>query len=135
MNFRVTLFFISTFYLISGGILLLLPSIPKLDKEIKTFFLKGKFQVRMGVFGIICIVIFAVFPFDKIMLIGDLLPLISCTAMTLLFITGYIRISKHIDQKTLSRAEKILTSLQIPVGFSGVITGFIHIVFPGVIFL
>ncbi len=135
MNLRVTFFFIATFFLLCGGIISVLPSIPKLNKELKSILQKGRFQIKMGLYGLVSMLIFALFPFDRVMLIGDLIPFIVCSAMTLLFMFGYIRISKHIDQKTLSRTEKIITILQIPVGFAGIIAGLLHILLPGILFL
>lgn len=135
MNIRVTIFFIATFFLIGGGIVSIMPLMPKVNRELKNIVLGGKFQMRMGVYGFISVLLFALLPFDEIMLVGDLLPMIISLFLSLIFITGYIRISKHIDQTTLSRAEKILAAVQVPMGFLAIFTGIIHVIFPKIIIL
>lgn len=134
MDIRLSVFFIATFYLIFGGIISIIPIFPKVNKELKQIIFKGKFQMRMGVYGIIAVVLFAIFPYDKILLFGDFIPMLTGFISSILFITGYIRISKHIDQKTLSRAEKILSALQVPSGFASIFIGLVHIIIPKFIF-
>jgi hypothetical protein len=135
MDIKTSIYFISTFFLIAGGIISVLPIFTELNRELKDVILKGKFQVRMGVYGFLSTALFAFMPYDKTMLIGDLIPMFVSLWLTFIFITGYIRISKHIDQNTLSRAEKILAALQIPSGFLALATGIIHIFLPNIIFL
>ena len=135
MNIRVSLYFLGTLYLVLGGFISVLPLMPKTNKELKKILTKGKFQIRMGVLGIFSCLIFAFFPYDKILLIGDFFPSLASFILTFLFIVGYIRNSKHIDQKTLSRADHILSIIQVPAGFLGISVGFIHVILPGIILI
>ena len=135
MDINTSIYFISTFFLIAGGIISVLPVFPGINREFKKIILKGKFQVRMGVYGLVATSLFAFMPYDKTIFIGDFLPMVVSLWLTFIFITGYIRISKHIDQNTLSRAEKILAVLQIPSGFLSIAAGVVHIFLPGIILL
>ena len=135
MDIKISLFFISTFFLIFGGFIAIIPILPKFNHDLKKKVHQVKFQLRMGVYGIISILLFAFFPFNDTIILGDLLPMISSFILTSLFLMGYIRESNLIDEKTAHQADQILTSIQIPAGFLSFAIGFLHIIFPKLILL
>ncbi len=130
MELKISLYFLSTFFLIIGGILSFLPMVVKANEALKSFILSSKFQMRMGVYGIFTIIIFGFFPFDSLIIIGDLLPFISSLVITILFILGFIRESKHLNENDIQRADKFLTMIQILIGFISFIVGVLHMIFP-----
>ncbi|HCL55501.1 MAG TPA: hypothetical protein DHW82_00610 [Spirochaetia bacterium] len=127
MNLKLSLFFLASLFLLSGGLISFLPSLPKINPEIKKIILKSKFQVRMGLYGIFSIFIFCFLSLDSLMVIGDLLPLLSSLFLTVLFWMGYIRDNQSIDEIMIRKADKALTTLQVPFGFLGFFSGILHI--------
>lgn len=130
MDINLSLFFISSFFLVWGGIVSFLPMLPKVNTELKKWILKSRFQMRMGVFGLFAVAIFGFFPGDGAFLIGDLLPFIASLILTVLFLLGYIRSTRHLDEASIQRADRILTAIQIPFGIFSFIAGLLHVIFP-----
>lgn len=126
----MSLYFISTLFLIVGGVLSALPMFASLDKKIQKAILSSSFQVKFGLYGIVSFIIFAFFPGDEMMILGDFLPFVSSLILSLLFLAGYVRESRYLDEATTQKADKILTFLQIPVGIAAFAVGVLHIIFP-----
>jgi uncharacterized membrane protein HdeD (DUF308 family) len=130
MDFQMTLFFFSTFFLVGGGIIALLPGVKNIQSDFKKQILKPRVQMRLGVYGLAACAVFGFFPADGTLLLGDLLPFLVSLLLMVLFLMGYVRESSHLDENTVRKADQFLTGFQIPAGILAILAGLLHMLFP-----
>ena len=135
MKLSLIIYFFSNFLLVFFGFLFLLPIIVRTKSEydiLKKYIFGNIIHVFTGIIGIILGFIVLIFPYDKILIIGDLVPAMCIFLISVTLIFGYIRISQSIEHKMLVEGQIILEKFQIPIGMIGIIAGTGHIFFPGI---
>ena len=138
MNFTLIIYFFSNFFLIFFSLLFLLPLIIKTKKEydlLKKYIFGNIIHVFIGMGGIILGCIVLVFPYDRIILLGDFIPAVCLLLVSITLVFGYIRISKSIENEMLDEGQVLLDKFQIPIGILGMVAGVAHIFFPGIVLL
>ena len=138
MDVPLIIYFCTNFFLLFFGLLFLLPLIMKTKEEydiIKQYIFGNILHVYTGIFILILGFIILIFPYDTILIIGDLIPAVALIIVSLTLFFGYIRLSKSVDNSLLSEGQAILEKLQIPIGFMSISAGIIHILLPAIIFL
>lgn len=138
ITFVIINYFFTNFFLINSGFLFILPLFfaSKTDYDkINNLFSRNIFFVVMSFLGILLFFLLLFFPSAKIVIFGDLLPALVLLLDAAIYLFGYIRMSKYLDKKTITRGENILIRLQIPLGIVSITIGIIHVFLGGVVLL
>jgi hypothetical protein len=134
---QVTYFFVS-YSLLNSSILFVLPLMYKskeeYDRMCKVLF-SIKVNILLGFLCLISAVLVVFFPVSRILIIGDLIPLILLLVMSFFNLSEFIRQSRYLDKDMAQLGSKILTHIQIPLGIAGIVVSFLHILFSHYILL
>lgn len=135
---KLTLYFFTSFFLINSGILLIMPLLINTKEEydiIMKYFTAHAVRLILGGLCFISAVLKLFFPFNDILIVGDIIPLASLALCSLTLLLGYIQFSKILNSEEVKKGAEILRRLEIPIGFISITAGIIHIFLPNVIFL
>ncbi len=135
---EVILYFCTSLFLINSGFVFILPLFFKTKEDydvVKNIFLKNSLYVFIGFLGLILCVFLLFLPMANIIIVGDIIPVIIVLINSVMYLFGYIRLSKYLDEKIIQRGERILENIQIPLGFVSLLAGFVHIFFAKILFL